>query len=142
MIGLLGQASEVANLGSKAIDASSQYGGEIWLLSVVLISVASLVALYTWKIGIPNANAHRDNSEKLATAITALVPPVSETNIQIRESNETLMRTSSAIRAMASCRGAECAALEKLASKAGVDVSAELGQIRGAMLAAESIVST
>lgn len=138
---LLAQTAEAVQLGTQFVDTAGGFGGAVWLLSLVLIFIALLVGFHTWQIGIPNANAHRENTQKLADAIVVMSTTTSDTLHQVRDSGVTIDDTQSAIRAMASCRGAECSALQKLAEKAGVDVSSELGEIRGTMRAAAEIVS-
>jgi hypothetical protein len=138
---VLAQTTEAVELGSKFVDTAGGFGGAVWLLSLVLLFIALLVGYYTCKIGIPNANAHRENTQKLADAIVVMSGTTTDTLTQVRVSGGTIDETQAAIRAMASCRSAECSALQKLAEKAGVDVSAELGEIRGTMRAAAEIVS-
>jgi hypothetical protein len=137
---LLAQTAELTEVAGKAIDASSGFGGEVWLLSIVLISVGALVGFYTWKIGIPNANAHRENTAKLSEAVSSLVSPIRETNIVVQSSDYRLAKIECALLAKATVREAEAEALEKIASHCGVNVSGELGRIRGAMAAAASIL--
>lgn len=135
------QTAEAVQLGTQFVDTAGGFGGAVWLLSLVLLFIALLVGFYAWKIGIPNATAHRDNSSKLADAISAMGPLTSETHAKVHISGQTIDQTQSMIRVIASCRVAECAALEKLAQKANVDVSAELGEIRGAYRAATEIAA-
>jgi pilus assembly protein TadC len=139
MVNVLAQTAEAVQLGTQFVEQAGGFGGAVWLLSLVLLFIALLVGFYTWKIGIPNANAHRENSAKLADAISVMSNTTIETNTQVRASGTQIDDTQAAIRAMASCRAAECSALEKLATIAGVDVAGELGEIRGAMKAAAEI---
>ena len=140
MTGLLAQTAEAVELTTRFVDTAGGFGGAVWLLSLVLLFIALLVAFYTWKIAIPNANAHRENTSKLADAISVMSQTTTETHEQVRQSGSYIEDTQAAIRAMASCRAAECSALEKLAVKHGVDIAGELGEIRGAMRAAAEIV--
>jgi hypothetical protein len=141
MVSVIAQANEAVQLGTQFVEKASGFGGEVWLLSLVLLFIALLIAFYTWKIGIPNANAHRENSKKLADAISVMSVTTVQTNEQVNSSSQSLGQLQTAVRVMASCRAAECSALERVADKTGVDVSKELGIIQATMTVASEVVS-
>lgn len=137
---ILAQASEAVTLGSKAIDASSQYGGAIWLLSVLLIALLILAAIWLWKVSIPNQASQRENSAKLTEALTTMSSVVSSTHSQVTTTGQDVVDVKATLRAVCKAKVVEFSILEKLSNNSGLNLSVELGQLKGLSEASSEMI--
>ncbi len=138
---LLGQAAEVATLGSKAIDASAQYGGEVWLLSIVLLSIGILGGIWIWQVSIPNQRSARDNTAKLTEAVITLTSVTGATHQHVVTTSQDMTETKAAVRSLCRSKVIEADILTKLADKADLDINSELGELKGINQASADMVS-
>lgn len=140
MIKLLGQAAELGQLGNKAIDAASQYGGEVWLLSIVLIAIGILAGVWLWQVSIPNQRANRENNSKLTEAVSTMSAIVGNTHERVMTTGQHVVEVKAAVNAICKAKAVECDILGQLADKADLDLSSQLGHLRGLSEASSDMV--
>ena len=125
------QVSEAITTTGEVLKTSSQYGSDVFLTSIILICGAALTGVYVWYVAIPNGKSHRDNTERLSTAIQTMSGQSTTTldhAVQIRGSTDTIQKQ---IDRLMDCKKLEITAIQKVADKCDVDLTSELSELKG-----------
>ena len=90
---LLAQAAEAINGATRVTEQASKYGGDVFVVVIVLLIVATYVILVT----VPDARARREQSASLAKAIETMAPHVVGAHDHAKTAGENTARILSAL---------------------------------------------
>jgi hypothetical protein len=132
---IFAQGETALKTGSEFVKTASQFGADTFLTSVILLCIFALTGVYVWYVAIPNGKSHRENSEKLSSAITIMSGSTSETlehAVVIRSTTDVSQKQ---IDRLIGGKLLETTILEKLADAHNngtkVDVARDLAELRG-----------
>lgn len=139
---ILAQADVIQDGVSDAIKGASQYSGEVWLASIIVIGMFCLVGIlggmYLYYVQIPRSKKEDDRYDIQAKAYATLsqcVAELSKLNADTHESTKRVVEHTEMIRDRIEktrhLTNVLITVFEKIADKVGIDISKELGRIQG-----------
>ncbi len=120
-------------IAGKTIETAGRYGGDIFLAVLVILISAGFLTLYFFKVVIPDRASSREMAEKLTASIATMSTVTTDTHIKVDGVGHLASRMHNDLRVLVRTKAAEIRAIERVAQRAGVDVAAELNEIKGVL---------
>ena len=114
---------------NTALKGATEYGGEVWIASLVIISGVVLLGLYIHKVAIPNRIANQRLAQTLGEAVAAIGHTAGATLSHVEVTREDVGRIKGGLKVMAKVAGK----LQAAKALAEIDLSEEIGEIKGAL---------
>jgi hypothetical protein len=114
---------------NTALEGASGFGGEVWIASLVIISAVVLLALYIYKVAIPNRMANQHLAQTLGDAVAAIGHTAGTTLSHVEITREDVGRIKGGLKVLVKVVGK----LQAAKDLSEVDLAEEIGEVKGAL---------
>lgn len=118
---------------TATLTTAEKFGPFVWFVTLVFLTSVVFAYLYGRYILLPSQQAHQQSQQTVSEGIKSLSAATGQTGQVVAESHSLLSMNTDLTRRLVLAKRAEIAAIEKVAKTAGVDISAELGEMRGVL---------
>lgn len=113
----------------RALDGATQFSGEVWIASLVIISGVVLLSLYIHKVAIPNREANQKLAQTLGEAISAIGHTAGATLTHVEVTREDVGRIKGGLQVIAKI----ASKLHSASELSDVDLAEEIGEMKGTL---------
>ena len=114
---------------NTALEGATGFGGEVWIASLVIISAVVLLAIYIYKVAIPNRMANQRLAQTLGEAVVAIGHTTGATLSHVEVTREDVGRIKGGLKVMVKVAGK----LQAAKDLSEIDLAEEIGEITGAL---------
>lgn len=123
--------SDAATVVDSTLKTASSLGSDIFISTLVIISVMILAVLYIWKIAIPRQRVDAELAQKLGETTAAIGRIAADTYSIVKNNSSNLDLIANVLIHHTSCNEDILDIIAKLAKYANLDIAKELGVIQG-----------
>ena len=123
----------------KPLEMARDLGGSVFLAALVLVLAFLAIMLYIYKIAIPKQRTEEKLAEHLAETTAAIGRVVGENHVIVLDTRDKVNAVEHRVNTMIGCTNDVISIGNKISKQIGVDISEEVGTIKGRLLAIKHV---